>query len=200
MAGVADSCDPEAQLPGGGFCPTSWNQVSTGKYIIDPKLLLANTTASKCAVCKQPLLSTKKGCLPDLFQKIPASKPWRLRHLQQSEKQWQKSTSVPGLRRALGRRGFIDSDHCRRFPGWMGRSTGGLVRAHRAHRLMAPAESVSRRRSHWAAVEGCKEQRGNWWKALQNCSQSCFEPGAPGWAEPAKGATVGESFCYLEPS
>ncbi|GAQ93025.1 hypothetical protein KFL_012570010 [Klebsormidium nitens] len=31
--------------PGDGFCPTSWTQVSSGRFIIDPRLLVVNSTA-----------------------------------------------------------------------------------------------------------------------------------------------------------
>jgi hypothetical protein len=51
------------------FCPTSWKQVSTGKFVIDPRLLTADSTAFKCAICKQPLLSSKNGVCQISFRK-----------------------------------------------------------------------------------------------------------------------------------
>jgi hypothetical protein len=51
------------------FCPTSWKQVSTGKFIIDPRLLTADSTAFKCAICKQSLLSSKNGVCRISFRK-----------------------------------------------------------------------------------------------------------------------------------
>jgi hypothetical protein len=51
------------------FCPTSWKQVSTGKFVIDPRLLTADSTAFKCAIYRQSLLSTKNGICQISFQK-----------------------------------------------------------------------------------------------------------------------------------
>jgi hypothetical protein len=51
------------------FCPTSWKQVATGKFVIDPRLLTADSTAFKCAICKQSLLSTKNGICQISFRK-----------------------------------------------------------------------------------------------------------------------------------
>jgi hypothetical protein len=59
----------QAKSPGQGFCPTSWNQVSTGRFIIDPRLLLNDSTAFKCAICKQSLLISNKGVCRISFRK-----------------------------------------------------------------------------------------------------------------------------------
>lgn len=55
--------------PGDRFCPTSWNQVSSGRFIIDPRLLVVDSTAFKCAICKQSLLSSKNGVCQISFRK-----------------------------------------------------------------------------------------------------------------------------------
>jgi hypothetical protein len=51
------------------FCPTSWKQVSTGKFVIVPRLLTADSTAFQCAICKQSLLSSKNGVCQINFRK-----------------------------------------------------------------------------------------------------------------------------------
>jgi hypothetical protein len=68
MTGV-ESCSQTTVPCSARFCPTSWEQVSTGKFIIDPRLLTADSTASKCAMCKQSLLSSKNGVCQISFRK-----------------------------------------------------------------------------------------------------------------------------------
>jgi hypothetical protein len=63
MTGPVESCNQTK------FCPTSWKQVSTGKFITDPRLLTADSTAFRCALCKQSLLSYKSGVCQISFRK-----------------------------------------------------------------------------------------------------------------------------------
>jgi hypothetical protein len=93
----------------------------------------------------------------NLSKKV-ARRSQRLRYLRQSERQRQEPASVHRLHRALGGEDLTYKDQHQRRASWMGGSSRNLLRAYRANRLMAPAESVAWRRGHSAANDGCQEQ------------------------------------------
>lgn len=197
MTGV-ESCS-QTKVPGSArFCPTSWKQVSTGKFIIDPRLLTADSTAFKCAICKQSLLSSKNGVCQISFRKSQlANRSGFVVSSKVKGSGKNQPVCLSCIERWVGRVLVTKTSISVEPAGWVGPAEVWFARTEstdswRQQKVLL-GEEVSRVQKLDAQS---REAAGA--KRSKCAAEAALNKRSPGWTDPTKNPTAGECNIFAE--